>query len=95
MAGRARRRAACDERRLACRRRFADEKFLRPAREGPGIQRGQRLDRAHDARRMRYSARESWPRFQEEALEALRALPGVADAGITSILPFTSMSDQG
>jgi predicted permease len=43
----------------------------------------------------RYAAPESWPRFQRQALEAVRALPGVAAAGVTSILPFTTANDQG
>jgi predicted permease len=43
----------------------------------------------------RYAASESWPPFQRQAVEAVRALPGVAEAGITSVLPFTSMSNQG
>jgi predicted permease len=43
----------------------------------------------------RYTARESWPRFQRQAVEVLRALPGVAEVGLTSILPFTTISDQG
>jgi predicted permease len=43
----------------------------------------------------RYAAPDSWPRFQQQALEALRALPGVADAGATSVLPFSTANDQG
>ena len=34
----------------------------------------------------RYTERESWPRFEQQAVEALRALPGVADAGYTSVV---------
>ena len=63
--------------------------------EGPGFNAGSVWTARTTLGGPRYAARESWPRFQEEALEALRALPGVAEAGITSILPFTSMSDQG
>jgi predicted permease len=33
--------------------------------------------------------------FEQQALTALRALPGVAEAGFTSILPFTGNNDQG
>jgi predicted permease len=43
----------------------------------------------------RYSTSDSWPRFQQQAVEALRALPGVAEAGFTSILPFAGNNDQG
>ena len=63
--------------------------------EGPGFNAGGVWTARTTLGGPRYSVRESWPRFQQQALEALRALPGVAEAGITSILPFTSMSDQG
>ena len=63
--------------------------------EGPGFNAGSVWTVRTTLGGPRYAARESWSRFQEQALEALRALPGVAEAGITSILPFTSMSDQG
>jgi predicted permease len=43
----------------------------------------------------RYSTSDSWARFQQQAAEALRALPGVAEAGFTSILPFAGNNDQG
>jgi predicted permease len=43
----------------------------------------------------RYAERDSWPRFQQAALESLRGLPGVADAGVTSVLPFTGNNSQG
>ncbi|HEY3519196.1 MAG TPA: ABC transporter permease, partial [Gammaproteobacteria bacterium] len=43
----------------------------------------------------RYTERESWPRFQEQAVAALRALPGVSAAGITSVLPFAGNNEQG
>jgi predicted permease len=63
--------------------------------EGPGFNAGSVWTVRTTLGGPRYAARESWPLFQQQALEALRALPGVAEAGITSILPFTSMSDQG
>ena len=47
-------------------------------------------DASRGAGRPRYADRESWPRFEQQAVEALRALPGVADAGITSVLPFST-----
>ena len=43
----------------------------------------------------RYAERESWARFQEQALAALRALPGVSDVGMTSVLPFGGNNSQG
>jgi predicted permease len=43
----------------------------------------------------RYATSDSWPRFQQQAVEALRALPGVAEAGVTSILPLAGNNDQG
>jgi hypothetical protein len=43
----------------------------------------------------RYADREAWPRFEQQAVEALRALPGVADAGFTSVLPFSTSNNQG
>ncbi|RPI64003.1 MAG: ABC transporter permease, partial [Lysobacterales bacterium] len=42
----------------------------------------------------RYAQRDSWPRFQQQALEALRALPGVGEAGFTSVLPFSGNNNQ-
>jgi predicted permease len=43
----------------------------------------------------RYTDRASWPRFQEQAVAALRALPGVSAAGVTSVLPFSGSNSQG
>src|SRR5690606_18311885 len=43
----------------------------------------------------RYREPESWPLFQEQALAALRALPGVAAGGYTSVLPFGTDNEQG
>ena len=43
----------------------------------------------------RYMERESWPRFEEQAVAALRALPGVSTAGVTSVLPFAGNNEQG
>ena len=43
----------------------------------------------------RYTEPDSWPRFQEQALAALRALPGVSAAGLTSVLPFAGNNQQG
>lgn len=43
----------------------------------------------------RYQEPETWARFQQRALDELRALPGVVDAGFTSNLPFSGDNDQG
>ena len=45
--------------------------------------------------RGRYATPDSWAQFDARALEALRALPGVAAAGFTSTLPFTGNNSQG
>jgi predicted permease len=63
--------------------------------EGPGFNAGSLWTARATLGGPRYATRESWPRFQGQALEALRALPGVAEAGVTTILPFTSVSDEG
>src|SRR6185436_10977435 len=43
----------------------------------------------------RYTEDQSWPRFQAQAVAALRALPGVSAAGVTSILPFSGNNNAG
>jgi predicted permease len=43
----------------------------------------------------RYATPESWTRFEQRALEALRALPGVTAAGFTSVLPFSGQNTMG
>jgi predicted permease len=63
--------------------------------EGPGFTAGNVWTVRTTLGGPRYAARDSWPRFQLEAIEALRALPGVADAGVTSVLPFAGNNDQG
>jgi predicted permease len=63
--------------------------------EGPGFNAGNVWTARTTLAGPRYAAADSWPRFQQQALEALRALPGVADAGVTSVLPFTGADEQG
>jgi predicted permease len=63
--------------------------------EGPGFNAGSLWTARATLAGPRYTAPESWPRFQQRVVEALRALPGVADAGVTSVLPLTRMVDQG
>jgi predicted permease len=63
--------------------------------EGPGFEAGSVWTARATLAGPRYAAPDSWPRFQQQTLEALRALPGVADAGATSVLPFSAANDQG
>jgi predicted permease len=63
--------------------------------EGPGFNAGSLWTARATLAGPRYATRESWPRFQQQVVEALRALPGVADAGVTSVLPLTRTVDQG
>jgi predicted permease len=57
--------------------------------EGPGFNAGGVWTAQIALPRTRYPAPESWARFQGQALAELRALPGVAQAGFTSVLPFS------
>jgi predicted permease len=63
--------------------------------EGPGFNSSSVWTARFSLAGPRYGERESWPRFQEQALAALRALPGVGDAGMTSVLPFGGNNSQG
>ena len=63
--------------------------------EGPGFNAGSVWTVRIALAGPRYTERDSWPRFQLSVLESLRALPGVADAGVTSVLPFTGNNSQG
>jgi len=63
--------------------------------EGPGFNVGSVWTLRTTLAGPRYSTRDSWARFQQQAAGALRALPGVAEAGFTSILPFSGNNDQG
>jgi predicted permease len=63
--------------------------------EGPGFDSNGVFTARFSLAGSRYTNRESWPRFQEQALAALRALPGVSAAGITSVLPFAGNNEQG
>ena len=68
--------------------------FYALQREGPGFDAGSVWTARIALPRPRYAA-EAWPQFQRQALAELRALPGVVDAGFTSILPFSGNNDQG
>ena len=63
--------------------------------EGPGFNAGSVWTARATLAGQRYSTSDSWARFQQQAVEALRALPGVADAGLTSALPFSTSNSQG
>jgi predicted permease len=63
--------------------------------EGPGFSSGSVWTARYSLAGPRYTERESWPRFQEQAVAALRALPGVSVAGVTSVLPFAGNNEQG
>ena len=63
--------------------------------EGPGFNAGSVWTVRTTLAGSRYATSDSWARFQRQAVEALRALPGVAEAGFTSILPFAGNNDQG
>jgi predicted permease len=63
--------------------------------EGPGFNAGSVWTVRTTLAGSRYSTSDSWARFQQQAAAALRALPGVTDAGFTSILPFAGNNDQG
>ena len=45
--------------------------------------------------RTRYTQADGWARFDGQALDSLRALPGVSAAGFTSSLPFSGDTNQG
>jgi predicted permease len=63
--------------------------------EGPGFNAGGVWTVRFSLAGPRYAEGDSWARFQEQALAALRALPGVSAVGVTSVLPFSSNNDQG
>ncbi|HVJ30628.1 MAG TPA: ADOP family duplicated permease, partial [Gammaproteobacteria bacterium] len=63
--------------------------------EGPGFSSNAVWTARFSLAGSRYTDRESWPRFQEQAVAALRALPGVSAAGVTSVLPFSGNNEQG
>jgi putative ABC transport system permease protein len=69
--------------------------FLALQLEGPGFNAGSLWTAGIALPRSRYADRESWARFHEQALERLRALPGVSAAGFTHVLPFSGDDDQG
>jgi predicted permease len=69
--------------------------FVDLQREGPGFNAGGVFTARVALPRTRYRDSESWARFEEQALERLRALPGVGEAGFTSLLPFGGGNSQG
>jgi predicted permease len=69
--------------------------FYRLQSEGPGFNAGGIWTAGIALPPARYGSPESWVQFEQRALEALRALPGVTAAGFTEILPFSGNNDQG
>jgi predicted permease len=69
--------------------------FYRLQSEGPGFDSGGVWTTAIGLPRGRYATPESWAEFDARALEGLAALPGVSEAGFTSLLPFTGNNNQG
>jgi predicted permease len=63
--------------------------------EGPGFNSGSVWTARFSLAGPRYTERDSWPRFQAQAIASLRALPGVSAAGITDVLPFGGNNEQG
>jgi predicted permease len=63
--------------------------------EGPGFSPNGVWTARYSLGGPRYTEEESWPRFQEQAVAALRALPGVSSAGVTSVLPFSGNNEAG
>jgi predicted permease len=61
--------------------------------EGPGFSANSVWTARFSLGGPRYTDDASWPRFQEQAIAAVRALPGVSAAGVTSILPFSGNND--
>jgi predicted permease len=69
--------------------------FYRLEGEGPGFNAGGIWTAGISLPRGRYSTPESWAQFEQRALVALRALPGVSAAGFTSVLPFSDSNTSG
>jgi predicted permease len=63
--------------------------------EGPGFSPNGVWTARYSLGGPRYTENESWPRFQQQAVAALRALPGVSSAGVTSVLPFSGNNEAG
>jgi predicted permease len=69
--------------------------FYRLQSEGPGFNAGGIWTAGISLPRARYATPESWAQFEQRTLTALRALPGVAAAGFTSVLPFSDSNTSG
>jgi predicted permease len=63
-------------------------------RQGPGFDATQLLTARIAPPANRYAEPAQRAQFYQQALEALRALPGVTAAGFTSVLPFTGSNSQ-
>jgi predicted permease len=69
--------------------------FLAMQKEGTGFNAGGLWTAQIALPPARYALPEDWARFEQQAADALRALPGVAAAGFTSSLPFSGDNNQG
>jgi predicted permease len=69
--------------------------FIALEKEGTGFNRSGLWTAQIALPRTRYEAPEEWTQLERQALEALRALPGVSAAGFTSALPFSGRNNQG
>jgi predicted permease len=69
------------------------EGFYRLERAGPGFDAANVWSASVMLPEARYSNPEARLRFYDEALEALRAIPGVTRAGLTSRLPFSGQNE--
>jgi len=71
------------------------QSFYGLQREGPGFDAASAWTAQLALPAARYAEGDSRVQLQRQAVAALRALPGVAAAGFTSILPFASNNNQG
>jgi predicted permease len=69
--------------------------FYRLESEGPGFSAGGIWTAGISLPRARYPRPDTWAQFEQRALTSLRALPGVAAAGFTSVLPFSDSNTSG
>ncbi|HET7132278.1 MAG TPA: ABC transporter permease, partial [Gammaproteobacteria bacterium] len=68
--------------------------FLAMEKEGTGFNPRGLWTAEVELPRARYVQPENWTQFERQALEALRALPGVSAAGFSSSLPFSGSNNQ-
>ncbi len=69
--------------------------FAKLQQENPGFAPGGVLTARLDLPTAKYNAPEKIAAFHDAAIAALRALPGVREAGMTTLLPFTGNNSSG